>query len=105
MSCTIFGPIASAGSKELDILCASYEGREPVVFATCQASGTAGSSAGGNQANPRSNRGSSEVKQGKLQEWPHIHRHHPSPGTAHQVVVYHLADRSEQRALGSPCAR
>src|SRR5207245_10496939 len=60
-----FFPIESASGKGLDLLTASYEG---VNLLTHDVSGKWNRRhlGEGNQANPKSNRGSSEVKQGKL---------------------------------------
>ncbi|HEV3078506.1 MAG TPA: VCBS repeat-containing protein [Gemmataceae bacterium] len=81
-----FWPIASAGGKGLDILCASYEG---VNLLSHDVSGKWNRRhvGEGNQINPPSNRGSSEVKQGKLKNGQTFIAT-IEPWHGHQVVVY-----------------
>ncbi len=81
-----FWPVSSARGKGLDILTASYEGvsrltRDPSGKWVVQHLGE------GNQANPKRNRGASEIKQGQLQNGrPYIATIEPWHG--YQVVVY-----------------
>jgi hypothetical protein len=81
-----FWPIESASGKGMDFLTASYEG---VNLFTRDVSGKWKSThlGEGNQANPKSNRGASEVKQGKLRNG---HRFIATiePWHGNQVVVY-----------------
>jgi hypothetical protein len=81
-----FWPIPSASGKGMDLLTASYEG---VNLLTHDVSGkwTRRHLGEGNQANPNKNRGSSEIKQGKLKNGrPYIATIEPWHGN--QVVVY-----------------
>ncbi|HXG11642.1 MAG TPA: VCBS repeat-containing protein [Gemmataceae bacterium] len=81
-----FWPIASAGGKGMDVLCASYEGvslltRAPSGKWTRQRLGA------GNQDNPKGSRGASEIKQGRLKNGrPYLATIEPWHGN--QVVVY-----------------
>ncbi len=81
-----FWPIASTRGSGLDLLTASYEGvsrlaRDPAGKWGVQQLGE------GNQANPKGNRGASEIKQGQLKNGrPYIATIEPWHG--HQVVVY-----------------
>jgi hypothetical protein len=81
-----FWPIESTSGKGMDFLTASYEG---VNLFTRDVSGKWKSThlGEGNQANPKSNRGASEVKQGKLRNG---HRFIATiePWHGNQVVVY-----------------
>ena len=81
-----FWPVEAEAGKGLDILCASYEG---VNLLTRDVSGKwqRRQLGEGNQANPRSNRGSSEVKQGKLKDGRKFIAT-IEPWHGHQVVVY-----------------
>jgi hypothetical protein len=81
-----FAPVPAAAGKGMDVLTASYEG---VNLLTREASGkwTRRHLGEGNQANPKSNRGASEVKQGRLKNG----RHYIAtiePWHGNQVVVY-----------------
>jgi hypothetical protein len=78
-------PVPSAGGKGMDVLTASYEG---VSLLSRQGDRWTRQHLGaGNQDNPTKNRGSSEVKQGKLKNGsPFIATIEPWHG--HQVVVY-----------------
>jgi hypothetical protein len=59
-----FQPVPSADGKRMDVLCASYEG---VSLLTLNGGTWLRKHIGeGNQANPKGNRGASEIKQGKL---------------------------------------
>jgi hypothetical protein len=81
-----FWPVPSASGKGMDVLTASYEG---VSLLTHDEAGKwkRRHLGEGNQANPKSNRGSSEVKQGKLKNGrPYIATIEPWHGN--QVVVY-----------------
>lgn len=80
-----FWPIPGKAGKGADILTASYEGvsllsRDPTGKRTCLHLGE------GNQANPKSNRGASEIKMGTLKQGPYIATIEPWHGN--QVVVY-----------------
>ena len=81
-----FWPVLSPSGKGMDLLLASYEGvsllrRESAGRWQRQHLGE------GNQANPKSNRGSSEIKRGHLKNGrPYIATIEPWHG--HQVVVY-----------------
>jgi hypothetical protein len=81
-----FFPIESASGKGMDLLIASYEG---VNLLTHDVSGKwARRQLGeGNQANPKSNRGASEVKQGKLKNGRRFIAT-IEPWHGNQVVVY-----------------
>ncbi|HYV36240.1 MAG TPA: VCBS repeat-containing protein [Gemmataceae bacterium] len=79
-------PIPATGRKGMDLLCASYEGL------TLLQRGEAGKWTGtrlndGNQANPKSNRGSSEVKMGQLKNGKKVIAT-IEPWHGNQVVVY-----------------
>ncbi len=83
-----FCPVPSAGRKGMDVLTASYEG-----VSLLRLDGSPGGRwkrehlGDGNQDNPKSNRGSSEIKQGKLKNGRrYIATVEPWHG--HQVVVY-----------------
>jgi hypothetical protein len=80
-----FWPTPAVSGKGLDVLVASYEG---VTRLERQTDGkwTPRHIGVGNQANPKSNRGASEIKQGKLKAGPVIATIEPWHGT--QVVVY-----------------
>jgi hypothetical protein len=92
-----FFPIPAPNGKRMDVLCASYEGvtllfQDPSGRWQRRQLGT------GNQANPKSNRGASEIKQGQLRGGKFIATIEPWHGN--QVVVYtppadpdHLWDR------------
>src|SRR5207302_694772 len=85
-----FWPVRAAGGKGMDLLTASYEG---VSLLTHDAGGNwkRRHLGAGNQANPKSNRGSSEVKQGTLKNGrPFIATIEPWHGN--QVVVYTQPD-------------
>jgi hypothetical protein len=89
-----FWPIESARGKGMDILCASYEG---VNLLSRDPSGKWGRQqlGEGNQANPKSNRGASEIKQGKLKNGrKYIATIEPWHGN--QVVVYTQPDDSKK---------
>jgi hypothetical protein len=81
-----FWPVAASSGKGLDILCASYEG---VNLLSRDVSGKwqRRHLGEGNQANPRSNRGSSEIKQGKLKNGGKFLAT-IEPWHGNQVVVY-----------------
>jgi hypothetical protein len=81
-----FWPVPAAGGKGMDILCASYEG---VNLLTHDVSGkwSRRQLGEGNQANPRSNRGSSEIKEGKLKNGLR-YLATIEPWHGNQVVVY-----------------
>jgi hypothetical protein len=81
-----FWPIESASGKGMDILCASYEG---VNLLTHDVSGkwSRRRLGEGNQANPKSNRGSSEIKEGKLKNGGR-YLATIEPWHGNQVVVY-----------------
>ncbi len=79
-----FAAIPSASGKGMDLLTASYEGvhrfwRNGEKWNKQQLSA-------GNQDNPKSNRGASEIKQGRLRDGKYIATIEPWHG--HQVVVY-----------------
>jgi len=80
-----FHPIPSANGKSMDLLTASYEG---VNLLTRNGDKWTRTHIGeGNQANPKSNRGASEIKQGKLKNGKkYIATIEPWHGN--QVVVY-----------------
>jgi hypothetical protein len=81
-----FWPVPARNGKGMDLLTASYEG---VNLLRRDVSGKWGREqlGEGNQANPKSNRGASEVKQGKLRGGqPYIATIEPWHGN--QVVVY-----------------
>jgi len=81
-----FWPIAAASGEGMDLLTASYEG---VNLLTRDVSGkwSRRHLGAGNQANPRSNRGASEVKQGKLKNGRRFIAT-IEPWHGNQVVVY-----------------
>lgn len=80
-----FQAVPAAKGQGQDLLTASYEGVHR--FARTTSSTWTGTQIGeGNQANPKSNRGASEIKQGKLASAPFIGTVEPWHG--HQVVVY-----------------
>ncbi|MCS6851055.1 MAG: VCBS repeat-containing protein [Gemmataceae bacterium] len=81
-----FWPIPSADGRRMDLLTASYEGvslitRDEAGRWVCQRLGA------GNQDNPASNRGASEVKLGRLKNGRRIIAT-IEPWHGHQVVVY-----------------
>jgi len=81
-----FWPIPAADGKHMDLLAASYEG---VTLISQTAPGKWGRQllGEGNQANPKGNRGASEIKQGKLKNGKkYIATIEPWHGN--QVVVY-----------------
>jgi FG-GAP-like repeat len=80
-----FAPIEAKSGKGVDVLCASYEG----VSLVTQESGkwTRRQLGEGNQANPKGNRGSSEVKQGTLKNGRKFIAT-IEPWHGNQVVVY-----------------
>jgi hypothetical protein len=81
-----FCGIEAKGRKGMDLLCASYEG---VTWLRRGEGGqwSAVQRGDGNRANPKSNRGSSEVKQGKLKNGKMVIAT-IEPWHGHQVVVY-----------------
>jgi hypothetical protein len=81
-----FWPVEAPGRRGMDLLCASYEG---VSLLSPSASGKwqRRQLGEGNQANPRSNRGSSEIKEGKLKNGLR-YLATIEPWHGHQVVVY-----------------
>ena len=81
-----FWPVASANGNGMDLLTASYEG---VNLLTHGVSGKWSRQhiGAGNQANPQSNRGASEVKQGKLKNGQRFIAT-IEPWHGNQVVVY-----------------
>jgi hypothetical protein len=80
-----FAPVPAAGGKGMDILTASYEGVS--LLKHDGGKWTRRHLGEGNQANPMSNRGASEIKQGRLKNGnPYIATIEPWHG--HQVVVY-----------------
>jgi hypothetical protein len=85
-----FWPVEAAGRKGVDILTASYEGVG--LLARDEAGKWMRRPVGeGNQANPKSNRGSSEVKQGKLKNGRKFIAT-IEPWHGNQVVVYTPGD-------------
>lgn len=87
-----FWPVAAKNGKGLDILAASYEG---VTLLSKQAEWKARHIGAGNQDNPKSNRGASEIKQGLLaQGAKYIATIEPWHG--HQVAVYTPTDDPSQ---------
>ncbi len=81
-----FSPVESASGKGSDVLTASYEGvnllsRDVSGKWSCRHLGV------GNQENPKSNRGASEVKQGKLKNGRH-YMATIEPWHGNQVAVY-----------------
>jgi hypothetical protein len=81
-----FWPIQSARGRGMDLLCASYEGvtllrPDPLGKWSRRQLGE------GNQANPKSNRGSSEIKEGKLKNGTRFLAT-IEPWHGNQVVVY-----------------
>jgi hypothetical protein len=82
-----FWPIAGQGLREKakDVLCASYEGVTLLSFANGKWSRT--HLGAGNQENPKSNRGASEIKQGKLKNGKKFIAT-IEPWHGNQVVVY-----------------
>src|SRR5262249_28490213 len=91
--CHNFIPVPADG-KHMDLLVASYEG---VNFLTMDAGKWTRRHIGeGNQANPKGNRGSSEIKQGKLKNGKkYIATIEPWHGN--QVVVY--TEPSDPKAM------
>jgi hypothetical protein len=90
-----FQPIPAADGKHMDVLCASYEG---VSLLSLDKAGKWGRRhiGEGNQANPKSNRGASEIKQGKLKNGKkYIATIEPWHGN--QVVVYTQPDDPSQK--------
>jgi hypothetical protein len=89
-----FQPLPAANGKGADVLCASYEG---VSLLTQTAGKWNRRHLGiGNQDNPQSNRGASEVKQGQLKNGrKYIAAIEPWHG--HQVVVYTPPDDPSQK--------
>jgi hypothetical protein len=85
-----FAPVPAARGKGMDVLTASYEG----VNLLTHASGkwTRRHLGKGNQDNPRSNRGSSEIKQGKLKNGRKFIAT-IEPWHGHQVVVHTEPDK------------
>ncbi len=89
-----FWPVPSVGGKGMDVLAASYEGvslisREDNKWKRVLVGE-------GNQDNPKSNRGASEIKQGKLKSGKkYIATIEPWHG--HQVVVYTEPDDPKQK--------
>ncbi len=82
-----FWPIAAASGKGEDILTASYEGVHVLRRPTGKGPWKASQLGEGNQANPKSNRGASEIKQGKFKDGtPYIATVEPWHGN--QIVVY-----------------
>lgn len=80
-----FWPIDSPGRKGKDILCASYEGVS--LLSLTQGKWSRSHLGTGNQDNPKSNRGASEIKQGILKSGKkYIATIEPWHGS--QVVVY-----------------
>ncbi len=88
-----FYPVPSRSGKGMDILTASYEG----VSRLSRVNGkwTRTLIGVGNQANPKSNRGASEVKQGKLKNGRHFIAT-IEPWHGNQVVVYTEPTKPEQ---------
>jgi hypothetical protein len=91
-----FAPVANPSSGGMDVLTASYEGvsllrHDKARKWTCRRLGQ------GNQDNPSSNRGSSEVKQGSLKGGQFIATVEPWHG--HQVVVYTPPGDDNDRAV------
>jgi hypothetical protein len=81
-----FAPVPSASGKGLDLLAASYEGVS-LLSHTAPDKWTKMHLGDGNQDNPNSNRGSSEVKQGQLKSG-HKFIATVEPWHGNQVVVY-----------------
>jgi hypothetical protein len=80
-----FAPVPANGRPGMDILTASYDGVH--VLTRADDKWTAYKIGTGNQDNPKSNRGASEIKRGKLKNGlPYIPTIEPWHG--HQVVVY-----------------
>jgi hypothetical protein len=82
-----FCGIEAKGRKGMDLLCASYEGVTWLTRAGDSGPWSAVRRGDGNQANPKSNRGSSEVKQGKLKNGKQVIAT-IEPWHGNQVVVY-----------------
>jgi hypothetical protein len=89
-----FCPVEAKGRKGLDLLCASYEGVSLLTRGKGEGEGEGEGGkwsrvqlGEGNQANPKSNRGASEVKQGKLKNGKKVIAT-IEPWHGHQVVVY-----------------
>jgi hypothetical protein len=80
-----FWPILAAEGKGMDILTASYEGVN--LLTRGDGKWSRKHLGQGNQANPKSNRGSSEIKQGKLKSGAKFIAT-IEPWHGHQVVVY-----------------
>jgi hypothetical protein len=81
-----FYPIPAAGRKGMDLLTASYEGVS-LLERTGPERWTRRLLGAGNQANPKSNRGASEIKQGTLRGG-HKYLATIEPWHGNQVVVY-----------------
>src|SRR5205823_6339258 len=81
-----FWPVAAESGKGMDILCASYEGVN-LLARDMSGKWQPRHVGAGNQANPRSNRGSSEIKQGKLKNGRKFLAT-IEPWHGNQVVVY-----------------
>ena len=80
-----FIPVPAADGKRMDVLCASYEGVN--LLKLDNGKWTRQHLGEGNQANPKANRGASEIKQGKLKSGKkYIATIEPWHGN--QVVVY-----------------
>lgn len=90
-----FQPIPAADGKRMDVICASYEGVS--LLSLDKAGKWARQHIGeGNQANPKSNRGASEIKQGRLKNGKkYIATIEPWHGN--QVVVYTQPDDPAQK--------
>jgi hypothetical protein len=84
-----FAPIPAASGKGSDILTASYEGVS--LFTHADGKWTRRHLGDGNQVNPKGNRGSSEIKQGKLKNGRRFIAT-IEPWHGHQVVVYTQPD-------------
>jgi len=89
-----FQPIPAAKGKGMDVLCASYEGVN--LLSLLDGKWTRKHIGAGNQANLKSNRGASEIKQGKLKNGKKFIAT-IEPWHGNQVVVYtEPADASQQ---------
>jgi hypothetical protein len=86
-----FCPYPAANRKGFDILCASYEGVSLLLGDKTGNKWQKVQLGDGNQANPKSNRGSSEIKHGKLKNGKKLIAT-IEPWHGNQVVVYTAPD-------------
>jgi hypothetical protein len=89
-----FWPVPSAGGKGMDLLTASYEGVSRISRDGQKWKRTLLGE--GNQDNPKSNRGASEIKQGKLKSGKK-YLATIEPWHGHQVVVYTEPEDPQQK--------